>query len=290
MKKLFTLMAAVAAMVSCSENVENTPTIPETDKLPINISTTLTRATDSAFEAGDKVGIFVVNEPKVLAASGNHVDNMGFTYSTTWTPDSPIYWLDKTTKADFYCYYPYGNPGSVTAYAFSTYQDQTVLTNYKASDFIWGKATGVAPTADLININTNHVLSNAIIYLRPGDGFTAESFAAAQISVGIRNVMTNAYINLSTGKATATGSTYEVKPYFEGDYYRAVIVPQTVADGSQLIVVTVNGVDYALKKGFTFLAGKQHKFTVNVNKTGSGVNVGVGDWEEDTEDNGGDAE
>ena len=54
--------------------------------------------------------------------------------------------------------------------------------------------------------------------------------------------------------------------------------------------MNVNGVDYALKKGFTFLSGKQHKFTVNVNKTGSGVNVGVGDWEVDTEDNGGDAE
>ena len=85
MKKLFTLMAAVAAMVSCSDNVENVPTTPETDRLPINISTILTRATDSAFEAGDKVGIFVVNEPNALTTSGNHVDNMGFTYSTTWT-------------------------------------------------------------------------------------------------------------------------------------------------------------------------------------------------------------
>ena len=74
MKKLFTLMAAVAAMVSCSDNVENVPTTPETDRLPINISTTLTRATDSAFEAGDKVGIFVVNEPNALTTSGNHVD------------------------------------------------------------------------------------------------------------------------------------------------------------------------------------------------------------------------
>ena len=101
MKKIFTLMAAVAAMVSCSENLENAPATPETDRLPINISTTLTRATDSAFEAGDKVGIFVVNEPNELAASGNHVDNMGFTYSSVWTPDTPIYWLDKSTKADF---------------------------------------------------------------------------------------------------------------------------------------------------------------------------------------------
>ncbi|MBO5234619.1 MAG: fimbrillin family protein, partial [Alistipes sp.] len=85
MKKIL-LLAAMAAMVACSKSVENAPATPEADKLPINISTTLTRATDAAFEAGDKVGIFVVNEPNALTTSGNHVDNMGFTYSTTWTP------------------------------------------------------------------------------------------------------------------------------------------------------------------------------------------------------------
>ena len=104
MKKILSLMAAVAALVSCSDNVETVPSSPsssEVDRLPINISTTLTRATDSAFEAGDKVGIYVVNEPDALAVSGNHVDNIGFTYSSKWTPDTEIYWLDKSTKADF---------------------------------------------------------------------------------------------------------------------------------------------------------------------------------------------
>lgn len=69
-----------------------------------------------------------------------------------------------------------------------------------------------------------------------------------------------------------------------------MVVPQTVPDGSELIVVTVNGTEYAFKKGFTFDSGRQHKFTVTVNKTGSGVNVGVGGWDEDGNDNGGDAE
>ena len=54
--------------------------------------------------------------------------------------------------------------------------------------------------------------------------------------------------------------------------------------------MTVNGTEYAFKRGFTFEPGRQHKFTVTVNKTGSGVNVGVGGWEEDDWDNGGDAE
>lgn len=289
MKKLFTLMAAVAAMVSCSDNVENVPTTPETDRLPINISTTLTRATDSAFEAGDKVGIFVVNEPNTLATSGNHVDNMGFTYSTTWTPDTPIYWLDQTTKADFYCYYPYAATANTAAHAFATKADQSSLANYKASEFLWGKTTGVAPTEEAVNITTNHTFSNALVILKPGDGFTEESLAAATKSVKICGVKTNATIDLATGMATATGNATEVTPYLENGQYRALIVPQTTAEGA-LIVVTVDGVDYTLTRSMTFKANKQHKFTVTLNKVSNGVNVGIGGWETDEEDYGGDAE
>jgi hypothetical protein len=133
-------------------------------------------------------------------------------------------------------------------------------------------------------------MSTAVIYLRPGDGFTAEAFQSAEISVRLRNVMCDSYVNLSSGKVTATNDRKEMIPYNEGDRYRAVVVPQTVSEGSELIVVTVNGTEYAFKKGFTFESGKQHKFTINVNKTGSGVNVGVGGWDEDDWDNGGDAE
>ena len=288
MKKIFTFAVALAAMISCSENVENFVT-PATDRLPINISTTLTRATDSAFEAGDKVGIFVVNEPNALAASGNHVDNMGFTYAGAWTPNAPIYWLDKSTKADFYCYYPYAEGVSTSAHTFTTKANQSQLADYKASEFLWGKATGVAPTEEAVNITTNHTFSNAVIILKPGDGFTEQTLAAATKSVKICGVKTKASINLSTGVATATGNVTEVIPYLEGSQYRALIVPQTTAEGA-LVVVTVNGVDYTLSRSMTFKANKQHKFTVTLNKVNNGVNVGIGGWDTDEEDYGGDAE
>ena len=288
MKKIFTLVALATALISC-DNITIEVLQPEEERVPINISTTLTRATDSAFEAGDKVGIFVVNEPNALATSGNHVDNMGFTYSTTWTPDTPIYWLDQTTKADFYCYYPYAETANTTAHTFATKADQSSLANYKASEFLWGKTTGVAPTEEAVNITTNHTFSNALVILKPGDGFTEESLAAATKSVKICGVKTGATINLATGAATATGNATEVTPYLENGQYRALIVPQTTAEGA-LVVVTVDGVDYTLTRAMTFKANKQHKFTVTLNKVSNGVNVGIGGWETDEEDYCGDAE
>lgn len=295
MKKIMFFAAVLAAFVSCQKNDVETTVTPKDESLKINLSMNLaTKITDTAFESGDAVGVYVVNyvdeAAGTLAASGNHYDNVKLTYGTAWTPAEEMFWLDKSTKADFYCYYPYADPGSVTAYPFAVKADQSSLADYKASDFIWGKASGVAPTSELIQIAANHIMSNVAIYLQPGDGFTTETFAAAEVSVAVRNVLTNAAVNLSDGTVAATGSAAEVIPYDEGTYYRAVIVPQVVADGTSLIVVTVDDTEYALKKGFTFVSGKQHKFTVTVNKTGSGINIGIGDWESGGEDNGGSAE
>ena len=297
MKKLF-LFALVAMMLcSCSKsgNNEKIPLPVKPTEIPINVSMGVwTRATDTSYESGDKVGIYVVNydgsTAGTLQSSGNHVDNMRFSYTTKWTPDTEIYWKDQTTKADFYCYYPYGSPADISAYAFTTKADQSKLADYKASEFLWGKATGITPTANAVPIITNRSMCNMLIYVVAGEGFTAETLAAANKSVKISSVKTSATVDLRTGVATATGSAAEVIPYNEGEYYRALIVPQTVADGSNLITVTVDGVDYTLAKGFTFKANTQHKFTVTVNKSSGGVDIGIGDWEVDDTDNGGAAE
>lgn len=281
--------------MACTRDPEGKPDDGSV-RIPINISMGMwTKVTDAAYEQGDRTGIYVVNytdsgESGTLVNSGNHVDNMRFTYDVVWTPDSEIYWKDNVTKADFYCYYPYGTPTDVTACPFSVQADQSSLANYKASEFLWGKATGVSPTVDAVPIITNRSMSNMLIYLQPGNGFTEETFAAASKSVRICNVKTDAAIDLRTGVAVATGTAAEVSPYNEGGYYRALIVPQTVADGMNLITITVDGVDYTFAKGFTFEPNVQHKFTITVNKSGGGVDISIGDWDVDGDDHGGSAE
>lgn len=293
MKKLFFLAATVCTIFSCSKPEE--PIIEQLSKLPINISIDqITRANDEAFMVGDKVGIYVVNytgatTPGTLAASGNHANNVQFELgNSSWSPASPIYWLDKTTKADFYAYYPYSSTSvNTSAHSFSVMADQSTEANYWASDFLWGKTTS-APTAT-VGITTNHVFSNVLIYLQAGDGFTAETLAATTPSVKINNVKTSATINLATGVATATGDAATITSWNVGEYYRAMIIPQTIANDTSLITVTINGVDYTLKSGATFVANQQHTVTVKVNKSSNGVNIGIGGWGTGTE-YGGDAE
>ena len=311
MKRLFLgVLMALTIGFGCSKselNTEPAPTNPkpnpeqEQTKIPINNNIAMgmwTRATDSSFEQDDKVGIYVVNYDGAAAGtlvnSGNHVNNMRFTYSATtrWTPDREIYWKDNATKADFYCYYPYGVPANVAAYAVSTNTNQSTADGYKGSEFMWGKREGVMPTSETVSITVNHVMSNVLVYIKPGEGLTDETIAASTVGVTICNVMTEATVNLATGVTTATGAAKSVTPYDETGYYRALIVPQTVAANTVLVIVTVNGFQYTYtpSTAVELKPNTQHKFTVTVNKIGSGVDIGVDSWTTDETDYGGWAE
>lgn len=305
------LFSSAVLLCSCSGSggSNDEPVIPEkpstpSEKVAISLSVTqqsaqsaskASRATDTAFETNDAVGIYVVNYVSsaagTLATTGNHVDNMKFTYASgAWTPASTIYWKDESTKADFYCYYPYATPSSVTAYPFSVKADQSAEANYKASDLLWGRTLGVTPTASDVNITVKHLMSNALVYVTPGDGFTAETLAAANVSVKLQHVKTSATYNLATGETTLTGDAGELVPYKEGDCYRTLLPAQNIASGTALVVVNADGKDYTLKTGCDFKSNTKHKITVKVSKTSNGVNVGIGAWETDDTDYGGIAE
>jgi hypothetical protein len=293
MKKLLTLAAVAALMFSCSENPtpepEPTPTPPPTqEKWAINISTSITRATDTSFENGDKVGIYVVNQPNALKTSGNHVDNIGFTYSGSWSAATPIYWKDETTKADFYCYYPYASSiSNVETYSFAVKTDQSSVANYKASDFLWGKTAGVAPTKDAVGITVKHAMSNVIVKLIAGNGYTAEDMASA--TVAICGLKTNSTINLASGVVTATGDVAEITPMVENDYRRALVVPQSISN-ADLIKVTIGDKVYTLNQSIEFKSGKQHTCTLTVERTNQGINIGIDGWETESDDFGGTVE
>lgn len=290
------LLSMCMGFIACENEMEIL-----SERIPIHISfTPQTRATDDAFEEGDKIGLYVSNYnngvPSTLMTTGNHVDNAMFVYEDSkWLPENNIYWKDKNTAADFYAYYPYSASVNISAHPFFVQADQSTEDAFWASDFLWGKATNVTPTPSSVAIQTNHSLSSILVDIKPGSGFTAASWAAAEKSVKICEVKTAATINLSTGVATATGNGGEIIPLYAAETgttisYKAMMIPQVVADNSRLVVVTVDGTEYVYRKGYTFTPNTQHKFIVTVNKSGSSVDVTIGEWEIDSTTNEGDAE
>ena len=299
-KYLMAYLILPITITSCSSEVNETgenPVTPPT-KREIKISTNvsgITRATDTGFDTNDKCGLYVVNRgidnsSSALKATGNHVDNMRFTYSGTWTPDTPIYWMDNTTHADFYLYFPYQSGISdVNAMSFSVKTDQSSESAYKASELLIGSVKDMAPTESAVIINAKHVLSQMIVNVAAGNGFTTESLAAANIGVTINGTKVSATVDIASSAVSATGDAQSIKPWNTNGTWKALVIPQSVEE-TNLITVNVDGKDYNLKKAFTFVSGKSHKFTVTVSKTSNGINVNIDGWETDDTDNGGVAE
>ena len=287
---------------SCSsggnEPEEKPVTPPEVTKKEIKISTNvsaITKATDTGFDTNDKCGLYVVNRGSdnsviPLKSTGNHVNNTRFTYNGTWTPDSPIYWSDDNTHADFYLYFPYqGSITDVNAMPFSVKTDQSSESADKASELLIGSTKDVAPTESAVVINAKHVLSQMIVNVAAGNGFTTESLAAANVGVTINGTKVAATVDIATSAVSAQGDAQSIKPWNTDGSWKALVIPQSVEE-TNLITVNVDGKDYNLKKAFTFVSGKSHKFTVTVSKTSNGINVNIDGWETDDTDNGGVAE
>ena len=299
-KYLMAYLILPITITSCSSEVNETgekPSTPPT-KREIKISTNvsgITRATDTGFDTNDKCGLYVVNRgidnsSSALKATGNHVANMRLTYSGTCTPATPIYWMDNTTHADFYLYFPYQRGISdVNAMSFSVKIDQSSESAYKASELLIGSTKDVAPTESAVVINAKHVLSQMIVNVAAGNGFTTESLAAANIGVTINGTKVSATVDIASSTVSATGDAQSIKPWNTNGAWKALVIPQSIEE-TNLITVNVDGKDYNLKKAFTFVGGKSHKFTVTVSKTSNGINVNIDGWETDDTDNGGVAE
>lgn len=297
-------------LLACSSGAENgvddepTPPQPEkpTVRIPIDISTSITRVTETAFESGDQIGLYVVNRNddgshNDLKSSGNYVDNMRYTYSyNTWTPDETVYWKDDKTCADFYLYYPYQAAHvNENPMVFKVEADQSNVNSYKNSDVIIGSTLNVAPSQTTVYIASKHVMSQVIIDLKPGEGFTDASLAASDVKVTLNIPAVSANIDLATGKVepimnydgeslTMTPMT----PYKDGNVYRVIVVPQQVAQ-TNLINVNVDGHDLVFSKAFDFVSGKSYTVNVTLVKESDGLNTTITGWDADDVDYGGTA-
>lgn len=300
-------LALLAACTSCGHDDPDVPPTPiepptptepdkpdkptEPDKpaaqIPINIS-----ATEEAFESGDRIGLFVVNRnadgsAATLKPLGNHLDNMPYTYSTTWNAEKTAYWKDAQTHADFYMYYPYTQTvASVSAMPFSVSADQSSLDAYKSSDLIVGSTLDAAPTASPVNIAARHLMSQVEIVVKAGAGYSESSLAEANVSVKMNNLATSATVDLATSTVSADRTARSLTPYKDGAVYRAFVVPQT-ATGNNLITITVDGTDHNISKTVTFVGGKRHTLTATLSKEGGGLSVSISAWESDGVDYGG---
>ena len=310
-RKLFLMFGMMALLVSCHSDVDEL-NINNPRSYAIRLDGEITRTDANGFCDGDKVGLYGVNYTNnnatqgTLLDEGNQVDNARYTYNKElgeWQSSGSIYYKDAETNIDLYAYYPYGSPENVNDYIFEVAKDQSgndAVDGYAASDFLWGKTENVTPSEDRVKIRFSHRLSRANVVLTEGSGFDEDEFNMLEKSVLVNSTIRTASIDLATGDAITAG---EVEP--EGivmratdDGWSAIVVPQSVDAGEALLAITIDGIVYRFKRdeAFTYEPGKQHTFTITVNKksmTGSYefilTDCEIVDWIADLEAYGGEA-
>ena len=245
----------------------------------------VTRVNDNGFVDGDVMGVYIVDyegsNPGTLQVKGNRGDNVRHTFDEAnykWNSAYDVFWKDKHTHIDVYGYYPFGNPESVEQYAFTVQRDQSKPTEggemggYEQSDFLWGKASDVAPTTSVVRLSMQHRMANARVTLVEGTGFAEGEWAKTEKTVLATNLIREALINLSDGTVKTNGAIEKTAtmPSRVNDEWRAIVVPQTVAAGTTLFSITIGGVPYKFAKNeeFTYQAGKMSNFAIRVDKKG----------------------
>lgn len=222
------------------------------------------RVTDQSLQStqiveGQQVGITITG---ANTAHENVVWLVGKAGSLTNT-GSNVYW--DTTDITIMAYHPYHANWTENNYTFSVNTDQSTDDGYLNSDLLWAKTTS-SPSNNPTELSFSHKLSKINVTLI-NDG--NEDMSNATITI--------CGTNISTGFNTQTGELYSVTKNIadikasvttENSYTAsAIIVPQTIEQGTKFIRINLGDVDYhyTLSEDHVFESGQVYHFTLEVN-------------------------
>ena len=280
---LATLVMVALAAISCNNREEPTP---QTEQKVISVATSLynfTKATDTAFEADDAIGIHIVT-------NNTYLDNAKYTYNgKAWKGEQTNYWYkDESVTSNIYAYYPYTNAGAYSAegYSFTINPDQTTPAGYTASDLMVANTTS-KPTAEPVYLNFHHALSKVVININ-------SELEETVSSVMFCDVFGTAQVSLDGATATASGSKGDVKALNVRDYdvnvkdnvWQLIIVPQ--AEVSPRLIITTSAqkqYTFDIESATTFAGGKVSTATISLTKESisTSFTTEVTDWTADKE-------
>lgn len=294
-KYLYIVSALALGLVGCSQEYENVEA-PLSSTMMFNIvSPNATRVADGAFEADDKLGIYVTDyadetTPAPLQISGNRANNEVMAYDgTKWATERPVYWGEG--KSDVYAYYPYMDVVDVDEQPFSVALDQTVEGAYENSDFLWAKAEGVAQTDGAVSLQMQHSMSRLVVKIMAGEEYVGS--LPADATVHLHSTVTDARVSLANGSIVKDpyGGTHSIKmrnlgirTFAEGDavVYEAIVVPQMLETSVPLLEINSKSVSYLLEDMFNFKPGVSYTYTAVLNTSTTAIRIDIGcttdDW------------
>lgn len=287
MKRIIRLVAVLfgaAALFGCVNSAEDG--IKGNSSKPIGITVNVdnfTRATDTAFEEADRIGLFVWKD----AENTFWLQNALYTYTSNgFAASSEYLWYnDDTATSTLIAYYPYSanlTPTDNGQYPFKVAADQSTHAGYTGSDLMTAVVKGVTPTADKIALTFTHRLSKVIINISNTTSDAVADVFMADIQ-GNCTFDTQSGVTATGGTGTIKGARYAQPKEGYTDSYALILPPQTSTP--KIVVTTVSQKQYAfnVNEAQTFAQGKQRtaNLTITPESVGTAFDTTVTDWSAD---------
>lgn len=283
MKQLYKAICAgsITMMLTLAGCTQEAETVTDAKHTPMTFAVShpaqRTRATDSGFENGDRIGLYVHSTGSPLETGGNLVNNEALTFNgATWSAARTLYWDDGTFDAC--AYYPYMQTiSSIEDLPFGVNTDQSTQDGYEASDFLYASTKSISASNSPINLTFRHIMSKLTIRLVKGEDFDGDMPTKAEVYV--HNTVPTATIDLDAGVATRNvkGTRETIKAKQMSDYmYSAIIVPQRVENRLPLIEVIMKGVSYMYESKFQFKPGTEHLVNIVISENPEQVKIEIG--------------
>ena len=279
------LALAVLSLAACGADLEPTQP-PDPKSTPMTLVVHYpgqTRATATASERNDRIGLYVADAKLPLELAGNLVNNEALTFDgNKWEAGRTLYWDEGTYNA--YAYYPYmQDVTSVTDQPFSVSTDQstpktaTALGGYEASDLLFATTKDVKASDSPVRLTFKHIMSKLKIRLIKGEDFEGDMPTTAKVY--IHNTVPTATIDLQAGVATryVKGTRQTIVAHQDGDTsYSAIIVPQRIDNRQPLVEVEMMGVSYLFESKFLFKPGTEPLVHLVLSENPDKVKINIG--------------
>lgn len=247
----------------------------------------------NGFTNNDKISFHKISSSNTVAGStlgtvGTASGTMGISLSPMW------YRNDFTTGNKILAVSPQqtiGNGANTFSFTSTNGKDTP------ATDLL----TAISNVGADVNLlfDFTHALSKVKVNLIAGDGFTNTDFTEDKVELKLNNFKLTGTVDVTDGKATATGSTSDVTPTRASSpaagaaaSFSALVMPQTIERETKIVTVTWGGKNYTATvaylgdtgKKMVLEANKEHVINITLKKTGISLSATVAEW--GTGDNG----
>ena len=241
------------------------------------------RATDTAWEVGDEIGVYMQAD----AASGYKKINVKYANSdgnvNTFTSESPIEYSGNESTVSFMAVYPFSSLVTDGTYEFTLGN-----TSLSQNDIMYASTTSVAAGTQNVTLNFQHKLTKIVLQLNDEDG---NPVTGATISINKQRA--SGTLDVATGTITATGDYTSTLNFSESNgTYEAIVIPDDGYAGRSVLITTADDQQYSYPvDNIAFGGAKKYTFPVSLQPAGpddegtiiklNATSVSIDDWTEE---------